>query len=375
MFVENGIESRRMVFDLCQSRPRDILTYTAFALGTAQSHKHEQIQIEDLQDARRRFSDSRLKDLGDEYQENYPQLSLVLSRFYALGQRWTLTGIEALLKRLFDDQQVISACKSWIYGYSLPEQFARLLYEIGFFGFVQPRRDGTKKIIYRSLGPRSTTPPAVNRSVDISVHPSYWDALELQDLLVTEFRETEKFRSIGLVTDLPGALDYEDYRQQLTEVSARIRYLPTGQEHAAEFEETVGIVLRLCFFRVLANIDDQVRDIDGTIRRDWVAGNRGETGFWEMVRHRYGATQVIFECKNYDELKSGDFQQASYYMSEQGGKLVIIVFRGEMKTHYYQHIQRVCQKGGLILILNDKDLLVFIRQSINGKSKRCTPAG
>ena len=70
-----------MVFDYCQERPRDVLTYCSFALESAQQDKHETIKIEDLQSAKRRFSDSRLKDLGDEYQENYPQIQLILALF------------------------------------------------------------------------------------------------------------------------------------------------------------------------------------------------------------------------------------------------------------------------------------------------------
>jgi hypothetical protein len=197
LFVENGTQSRKLVFDFCQRRPRDVLTYTTLALDTAQSHKHNQILIEDLHDARRRFSDSRLKDLGDEYQENYPRLSLVLSRFYGLGQRWTFAGIGSLLQRLFDDTQIVSSCKSWIYQYGSPEQFIRLMYDIGFFGLIVSRKGETYRIVYRSLGPRSTTPPPITHGTDIVVHPTYWDALDLQDALVTEFGESEKFRSQG----------------------------------------------------------------------------------------------------------------------------------------------------------------------------------
>jgi hypothetical protein len=370
-FVENGTESREMVFEFCQRRPRDILTYTGLALDTAQSHKHERILIEDLQDARRRFSDSRLKDLGDEYQENYPQLALVLSRFYGLGQRWTMAGVESLLRRLFDDPQIVSSCGSWLYSHASPEQFIRLMYDIGFFGLIAQRgRDGANKIIYRSLGPRSTTPPPVTHTTDISIHPTYWDALDLQDFLVTEFGESEKFRSIGLVTELPGSLDYDEYRDELKDLSAELKTMPTGFADAQRFEECIGRVVRLCFFRVLTNVEAQVRDIDGTVRRDWIASNRAENGFWDMVRQRYGANQVLFECKNYEDLKSSDFQQSSYYMGEQAGKFVVLFFRGEVKNHYFQHVKRINgQCGGIVIMLNDKDAQVFIRQSMNGRLK------
>ncbi|MHB8449242.1 MAG: P-loop ATPase, Sll1717 family [Mycobacteriales bacterium] len=368
-FFAGGQAARRVVFDFCQSRPRDVLTYCALALDTAQSHKHDQIQDSDLHDARRRFSDSRLKDLGDEYQENYPQLALVLGRFYGLGRRWTLSGISAFLERILADHEITGACATWIYRNSAPEQFVRLLYDIGFFGLLIPRGGGEPRVVFRSLGPRDTTPPPIDNRTDISVHPSYWEALDLLDVLVTEFGSDNEFGTRGMVSDFPGALDLVQYRASLEELNDALKTLPFGNESAHLFESLVGSVLELCFFRVLFNLEPQVRDVSGTVRRDWVASNRGEAGFWEMVRHRYGATQVLFECKNYEELTASDFHQTGYYMSGQAGRLVIIVFRGEVRNHYFEHVKKLSGQGGLVLMLNDRDLRVFVRQAINGKVK------
>jgi hypothetical protein len=369
MFFEGGDESRKAVFDFCQRRPRDVLTYCALALESAQAHKREQIMLEDLYEARRRFSDSRLKDLGDEYQENYPQIGVVLSRFYGLGQRWTLSGIAEFVGRLLEDTEIISACSEWIYTYSSPEQFVRLLYDIGFFGLLIPGHGREPRTSYRSLGPRSTTPPAIDNRVDITIHPSYWDGLDLLDALVTEFGEGNDFGRLGVISDFPGAQNLEQYRSNLSDLNEELKNLPLGAEKAKHFENLVGQVLELCFFRVLYNIEAQSRDVSGTVRRDWIASNRGEFGFWEMVRHRHGASQVIFECKNYETLEADDFHQASYYMSEQAGKLIIIVFRGDMRNHYFDHVKKISGDGGMVLILNDKDLRVFVRQAMNGKVK------
>jgi hypothetical protein len=369
LFFEGRENSRKAVFDYCQNRPRDVLTYCALALESAQAHKREQIALEDLYDARRRFSDSRLKDLGDEYQENYPQVGIVLSRFYGLGRRWTLSGIGEFLRRLLDDNEVITVCSSWIYKYSSPEQFVRLLYDIGFFGLAIPRRDGEPRVSYRSLGPRSTTPPPIDSKIDIAVHPSYWDGLDLLDVLVTEFGESNDFGRLGVVNDFPGALNLEQYQNSLDQLNIALKEVATGREQAAAFESLVGQVLELCFFRVLYNVEPQSRDVSGTVRRDWIASNRAETGFWEMVRHRHGASQVIFECKNYEDLDADDFHQMKYYMNEHAGKFIILVFRGEVKNHYFDHISKLSAGGGMILLLNDKDLRVFVRQARNGRVK------
>lgn len=369
-FVEAGAQSRQMVFDFCQRRPRDVLTYVGLALDTAQSQKHEQIKLEDLQAARRRFSTSRLKDLGDEYQENYPQLALVLSRFYGLGGRWTLRGLSGLLERIVVDEQVREACGDWIFEHSTPELFAGLLYSIGFLGIapVGKRPAGQPQVVFRSLGPTDTTPPPVSSRTDLVVHHSYWDALDLQDILVQEFSSETPLGKAGLQLDLPDTLDFEVHQERLKELLSTLRNLPVGPDHASQFETAVGEVLELCFFRSLANIESQSRDSAGTIRRDWIAANRGTSGFWEMVRQRYDATQVVFECKNYADLGADDFHQAAYYMTSASGKFVVMAFRGEVKNHHYAHVKRIVQAhDGLVLLLNDRDLQVFVRQAINGK--------
>ena len=52
------------------------------------------VTIEAIQTARKRFSETRLKELGDEYAENYPQLQVVLSKFYGLGKEFTINGLK-----------------------------------------------------------------------------------------------------------------------------------------------------------------------------------------------------------------------------------------------------------------------------------------
>lgn len=376
-FVEGGSESRKQVFDFCQRRPRDVVTYMRQALDLAQSARHQMIMLADLQAAQRQFSMSRLRDLGDEYQENYPQIALVLSRFYGLARRWTIRGLAGFLQRLLLDSQITQACKSWIWSVCDEQSFAQLLYSIGFLGHSQPARRGkrsqapiSRATIFRSLGPSDSTPPPIKASTDLVIHPSYWDALDLQDVLIQDFTEDSTFGVRGIQFELPESLEFEVYQEELRELLETIKGIERGKDHARKFEQCVGDVLRLCFFRPLANVEEQVRDVDGVVRRDWVAANRSSTGFWAMVRHRYDATQVVFECKNYDDLSASDFQQSSYYMNSAGGKFVVVIFRGEVKNHYYDHIKRVANgQDGLILLLNDRDLQVFVRQAINGKVK------
>ena len=365
-WFENPDDAKEHILDFCQKRPRDVLIYVTHAIESAQSRQHERILIEDVAQARRRFSDNRLKDLGDEYAENYPQIGVVLSRFYGLGRKFTLSGIESILERLLHDTEVKELCSAWIYTVTQPERFVRLLYDVGFFG-IGPAGQAAR---YRKLGPQDTSPPPVSDSVDVTIHPCYWDALDLQDTLVRNLPETREFGRIGLLVDLPGDLDATGYIDELSNTTKRLQACPRGTAGASEFEEIVGQVIKLCFFRALENVQPHERDVDGKVIRDWIASNRAQSGFWQLVRQRYDATQVVWECKNYEELKASDFQQADYYMNEAIGRFVVLVFRGEILPGHYLHVRRISEKSrGFVLPLTDRDLRTFLRQAKNGKVK------
>lgn len=365
-FFEGEIESRNLVLAYCQERPRDVLTLCSNAVESAQSNRHSRVMIEDLQTARTSFSKSRLKDLGDEYAENYPQLQLVLSRFHGLGREFTIPGITDFIKKLLVDEEVKVHCSGWIFKYTTPERFIELLYNIGFFGMSE---GGESE--FRSLGARSSASPSISAATHVVIHPSYVEALGLQNVVVESLSAEVSLQSSGMLIDLPEAVSLDEYTTRLIDLENDIKTLPHGRETAAQFEDVVGELLKLCFFRSLTNIDAKVRNVDGTSIRDWIASNVAHAGFWEMVRQRYQATQVVWECKNYADLGSDDFQQCAYYMTREIGRFCVLVFRGEVKKHYYDHIKRIAseKEGGIVLPITEGDVKVFIRQARNGKVK------
>jgi phosphoribosylamine-glycine ligase len=58
-------------------------------------------------------------------------------------------------------------------------------------------------------------------------------------------------------------------------------------------------------------------------------------------------------------------------MTRELGRFVVLAFRGQVKKQYYNHIKRISadKEGGVILPITQSDMLVFIRQAINGKVK------
>jgi hypothetical protein len=343
-----------------------VLIYCSIAIESALSARRERVTADDLLNARKRFSDSRLKDLGDEYAENYPNIAMVLSRFYGLGVEYTYSGVTSFIQKLLVDDEVKHACATWIFRHTVPEQLVELLYSIGFMGISKGGK--ADQIVFRSAGARSTAPPGISTKSRMRIHESYHAALNLHDEVVATLEEATTLRTAGIV-DLPEGSTLDNYQDQLDQLAQELETMPTGSDSATQFEEVVGRIIRLCFFRYLTNVEPRVRNASGTKVRDWICSNSAQSGIWEHIRVRYGASQIVWECKNYEELHADDFHQAQYYMNGRIGRCAVIAFRGnEFKRSYKEHVKEIASNcDGLVLLFTQRDLEVFVRQAKHGK--------
>jgi hypothetical protein len=286
-FFEDGATqpSQEIVFDYCQYRPRDVLIYCSPAIETAQSKLREKVLVEDLLQARRRFSDSRLKDLCDEYADNFPQLQLVLGRFFGLGNEFKVLAIEDFVKKLLVDEEIRNRCATWIYNFTQPDLFFQLLYNVGFAGIKDEQTT-----YFRSLGSQSTTPPAIGPNTVLVIHPTYREALNLREALISRLDPAVPLTEGGLLPDLPEGTSSDGYNSKLLTLQEQFKTLPTGESHAEEFAAMIGEVIRLVLFKALTNFEPKVRNVDGRVIRDWIASNHSPERFWEVIRTKYGAT-------------------------------------------------------------------------------------
>ncbi|MBK0115338.1 MULTISPECIES: P-loop ATPase, Sll1717 family [unclassified Delftia] len=359
--------SRAAVMSLCQHRPRDILMLVSYAIESAVNSGNQNIQLPDVEAAAKRYSTSRLKDLGDEFAENYPNISVLLELFYGLGNEYSLLGIEDLIAKLLVNEKIKKHCAAWFFDYTTASRLIELLYGIGFMGL---RRSG--RTIFKEAGKDSNAKLPIDQATHFVIHPTYQPALNLRNILIQKVSEETPLKHEGILEELPENYRFDQYKEELKRTLEDLKTLPLGHPGAQAFEEIVGRVVKLCFFRSLTNTQPKVRMADGSQIRDWIAANRASGGFWDVVRTKYGATQVVFECKNYVDLAADDFQQVNYYFSETFGRFGIIFFRGsEIKDSYLRHISNVANKNqaGLILVLTQRDLEVFLRQAINGVFK------
>lgn len=363
---ENGYDSKQEIFSYCQNRPRDVVTYVSFALESAISHGRRKIAGADIKSARERFSTSKLKDLADEFSENYSNIHLVLQLFYGLSTGYTLLAIENFIQKLLVDPKVTSFCKSWFYNVTSPHQFVEVFFSIGFFGIKEDKRT-----LFKSAGGDASFMPPLSGATTIFIHPAYHSALHLRDMVLPSITDEVILQVNGILEELPDGISFDNYQKRLKELLQGLDKIQHGRNDAGEFETFVGETIKLCFYRSLTNVQPKVRTIGGLTIKDWVASNRARTGFWETIRNKYAATQVVWECKNYDELSADDFHQAKYYMTDIGTRFIVIVYRGtELKTSYFNHIQKIAQNTkGFVLLITEKDLKVFLRQAMNGKFK------
>jgi len=360
---EDPVGSRKEIFSYCQNRPRDVLIYVSLALELAVARSHRKITNEDIANACERFSTSKLKDLADEFSENYSNIQLLLELFYGLSTEYTLLAIENFIQKLLVDMRISRFCP-WVYEVAQPQQFVNLLYSIGFIGL----REG-RQWLYKSGGGDNVAAPAVCSTTILSVHPAYHSALHLREMILPELSTDTILKTAGILEDLPQGVTFEGYNQKLKELLDKLDYIQKGKDGASEFEDLVGEVIRLCFFRSLTNVQPKVRTYSGVTVRDWVASNRAPGGFWEVVRNKYGAVQVTWECKNYEQLTADDFQQINYYMGDVAGRFVVVAFRGQdLENSYYRHVEKIARERlGMVLLLTEKDLRVFLRQAMRGK--------
>lgn len=357
----------RKVMKLCQHRPRDILMFCDYAIKSAINENHQKITESDL-NAEIRYSTSRLKDLGDEFAENFGNISVVIEHFYGLGNEFTMHAIENFIQKLMTQASVKTHCSDWFYMYSTPFQFIELLYNIGFLGL----KDIKGNITYKGIGTDANNKPLIDYTTNFVIHPTYVSALNLRPVLIASLSDDVLLRNEGILEDIPDSFRLDEYKIELEKTLEELKGCPLGYVGAYKFEDIVGRIIKLCFFKSLTNVQAKQRTVEGAVIRDWIASNRAVSGFWEVVRSKHGATQIYWECKNYDELSATDFHQAQYYMNKTVGKFGVMAFRGtKMKDSYLRHIANIANRNdaGIVLVLTQNDLEVFLRQAIKGVHK------
>jgi hypothetical protein len=107
-----------------------------------------------------------------------------------------------------------------------------------------------------------------------------------------------------------------------------LRALPTGQNHASEYEELIERILTAVFYPSLCKPQKQHKIHDGRKRIDITYTNEARSGFFHWLSLHYPSALIFVECKNYGkEIGNPELDQLSGRFSPSRGQVGILICR------------------------------------------------
>ena len=300
-------------------RPRDLLVLLNQAALHAAREGRQGIIETDIEEKSKQISSDRLTDLLREYEGVFPGLRLIVKSFFRVQAFRTMADVRLKLDSLIQDESFRVPESSDIAVLGTSSHIIDALYSIGFLG-LEDQATGT--ISFCHDGALSSISD-VAESQRIAIHPCYWKALDTIETsistdVVVEIYDDYKTQGISQMVDMRA--------RRLGQLVTELPNYPEGRDGAQDFEKWVLRACQILFAGSLGNFELNPAP-DGIQRRDVVATNLAERGFWRRVLNDYACRQVTFEIKNFATLKPDDFRQALSYSGKQYGRLVFIVYR------------------------------------------------
>jgi hypothetical protein len=316
-----GIEGFRECLRHTLYRPRDIMVLLNRAFSLAARSGRDALVGADIEATSKQVSQDRLSDLLKEYRTVFPGLELFVKSFEGRVPIAPFHEIVALLDAAAQESDFSRREQSDFAVLGSGSQVFYALYSVGFLGFED---SATGSLIFCHDGTNADL-SAASSDQRVVVHPCYWNALNIgegavpPDVLVEihddyEMRENPATREMRM--------------RRLGELVAALPNMPTGTDGCRDFEDWVLRTVRILFSGVLSN--PELRPNGPAVQqRDVVATNMASGGFWKRVLDDYGSRQIVFEVKNYADLRQDDIKQAVCYSGKDYGRFVVIVHRGE----------------------------------------------
>jgi hypothetical protein len=138
-----------------------------------------------------------------------------------------------------------------------------------------------------------------------------------------------------------------------------IRRLPTGKDQNADktYEEAVGQLLPSLLYPKLDFAQVQARTDSGVSIRDLIFYNTRASEFLVEMMDDYGSRQITFELKNVKAVEREHIDQLNRYLSDDLGKLGILVTRNALKRAEFQRtVDLWSGQRKAIVALTDADL-------------------
>jgi hypothetical protein len=174
--------------------------------------------------------------------------------------------------------------------------------------------------------------------------------------------------------DAQPSLEYidEDACKEAEVLKNRLRQMPQGREHAADYQLLVLEILNYLFNPELIDGQPEVRTVDGTERRDIIFTNDSDESFWGYVRQAHDGIFVMFEAKNTQELDMAAINQTATYLGDRIGRFGVIVTRHAPSDSAMRKLFSVWNDSGasrkVILTLDDSQLCELLDLRCQGGS-------
>lgn len=311
-------------FQLCLKhtlyRPRDILVLLNSAFINAKRCGRDEIVEADVESTAQRISQDRLQDLFKEYQTVFPGLKLFIQPFQGKSAISSYSSIIELLNVIVAESRFDEEGSGDFALLDSGRQVFSALYSVGFLGLEDPKNGGFSFCHDGGYADLAEVPP--DRKV--LIHPCYWKALEA----TSEATAGEVLVQINDEYEVKQSDEAMDLRiQRIGQTVEGLNKIPLGPDGAHEFEKWVLRTIQILFAEKLQNIELKPNPNDALQKRDIVATNMAKDGFWRRVFEDYNSRQVIFEIKNYENLKIEDYRQLLSYSRGEYGNFGVIVSR------------------------------------------------
>jgi len=301
-------------------RPRDLLLLLNDAFRRAASEQRPSIVPTDIDSSAHSISENRLSDLIKEYSSQLPGLSKLIAPFYNRDPIVSVHDASALIRETTSRDIYDQEVQQQFALFAEPIEAIRGLYSVGFVG-VRDRSSGNYVFCHDGRNPDKDL--FVGES--LMVHPCYWMAMNLNrsGLSETDASEIYDEYDVSVASETPA-----QRARSIGQLEALLREIEEGEAGWSQFEQWCLKVVRVLFAAGLRNIqlNDNAKNLQ---RRDVIGTNHGATPFWKRVLEEYKSRQVIFECKNFRELKREHYWQMNSYLCQDYGRIGFFITRDD----------------------------------------------
>jgi hypothetical protein len=321
-------------------RPRDIIVLLNETYSIGHRAGRDTMIGSDIEMSSKQVSKNRIMDLVKEYQDVFPGLSILIDSFNGQAAYRPYQAVVDHLGGVIEYAEYSRVGESDFALFGSGEECFFALYSVGFIGLE--KKDSGALHFCHDGSPAEISAERTDQKT--CIHPCYWKALNVQSEVLNQDVRIDVYDDVDASkNDSVG----DQRTRRLGQIVAELPRVDEGNADASKFEEWVLNAVRILFSGKIANAELHANE-EGIQRRDIIGTIVTNDGFWGGINKDYGVRDIVFEVKNFSEMKLDNYRQALSYSGKSYGKFVIIVNRsplehlsnleqGWVKEFWYQH--------------------------------------